>query len=330
MYFNAYDSNGGDVADNGLAQNYTQNNSTTETPFVTTTTSGPVYYGWTNEGNVYGCGIPLGIMYGTLAAGGAYGEGYSFLGVGEAAYDPSQMELPPSSTTWINPSWTFYYTPPSLGTGAVGWNGYTSNCQLCSVARMLTIGQSQPGNDGSCFGDCNGVPTARWDQVVAGNLISPCDNSVTPFICTIAYEPDWQGGVATSNNGEVTAEYSQESGLEGINTAGQGYQISTADVGKFASPLPQAPSTACTTDADSYCAVETSSGNTSSCLVGTVAGKPLYAWDSESTFEIFKKIRVLELQETATEISTRCPVGTIKTAWSPGNPATQYNDSALP
>ena len=329
MYFNAYDVNGNDVVDNGLAQNFVGGYGPQwENAFVRLASGGAVYSGWTNENDNYNCGIPMGIMYGTLAAGGTYGEGYSFLGVGGAAYDPTQMSLPPSSTVWIAPAWTFYPTPSSLQTGVVAWGSDTTNCAQCSVARMFTLAQNSPGDDGSCFGWCNGAPNGRWDEVVAGNLISPCDNSVSPFICTIAYQSSWQGGLVTSNNGEVTSEFSQQSGLEGINTNASGYTTDTAEVGQFASPLPRAPLYECTTDADGYCAVAGAAVAAGSCNLGTVGGKPITGHITKTPYQIFKMVKLLELQETATETNTQCSTPSV--TWSPANPATTYSDSSLP
>ena len=112
-------------------------------------------------------------MYGTLAAGGTYGEGYSFLGRPMSPQVRSRR-----LHSLVAPAWTFYPTPSSLQTGVVAWGSDTTNCAQCSVARMFTLAQNSPGDDGSCFGWCNGAPNGRW----TGRRVDDVHASVGRFL----------------------------------------------------------------------------------------------------------------------------------------------------
>ncbi len=354
MYFNAYDANGNDVLDAGVAQGSFPDNSQTESAFVNLG-GGNYFYqnwngytGWTNESQTWQCGIPpfgtpLGIMYGTLPASLSSGsQNLSFLGVGVPDYDPTQMQLPPSSSSWSHAAWTFFDTPPGLLGSAGTWNGIPSPCMFCSVGRMLTIAQSTPASDGSCFGACSGTPTARWDQVVMGEIIAPCaQNSGSPpsATCTIEYQSNgaWQNGANDSCDGTFYSEYNQQNALEGINlNYTGGCQATTTSQGQFKSPLPIAPSSPCTADSYGYCSVVNSTAISGVCQSGYtyVNGHeiPVFVRAYNRTYYTFKKEAMLELQGTATEYESvpSDPPCTITTSWSPAEPRVTYNDSNLP
>ncbi len=135
--------------------------------FINVANLGYVYYGWTNESQTWECGLapvgaPLGIMYGTLPASLSRGaQNLSFLAVGVPDYDPTTMQLPPTTASWHSSAWSFFNTPPSLLGSAGSWNGIPSPCVFRSVGRMLTIAQNTSAQDGSCFGACQGSPVAR-------------------------------------------------------------------------------------------------------------------------------------------------------------------------
>ena len=160
------------MTDAGLTQNGSQvpaNPTLALEPFVNQG-SGFLSEGWSNESVSYPCGSPVGIMYGTLPPPNS---SLSMLATGVPAFDPTQMNLPPATTIWSNAAWNFFATPSSLNSSPGTLNGIPTNCTDCSVARMFTLA-IQNGNFGQCYGGCTGVPDGRWDNVVAGQLISPC------------------------------------------------------------------------------------------------------------------------------------------------------------
>ena len=109
MYINAYDPGGNDIVDTGLGTGITQTtqggNLGNMVAFTTPYSIGFSGLGWTNQAQTYPCGKVVGMIYGTLPA--SLGGG-SMLGTGSADYDPWQMILPPTTTTWHPASWTFF------------------------------------------------------------------------------------------------------------------------------------------------------------------------------------------------------------------------------
>lgn len=356
MYFNAYDSNGNDVVDAGIGQGVFPNNSQTENAFINVGgyyqyQSWNGYTGWTNETQTWQCGLPpigtpLGIMYGTLPASLSNGsQNLSFLAVGVPDFDPTQMQMPPSQATWNHSAWDFFDTPPTLLGSAGTWEGIPSPCMFCSVGRMLTIAQNPgtPINDGSCFGACQAVPAARWDEVVMGEIISPCGQipgSPPSATCTIEYPSNgaWQnGGYYPCNGGIFYSEYNQQDALEGINTNYTNCNSGTSSQTAFRSPLPTAPSSPCTADSYGYCSIEVSRTAVGSCNTGYPSphGGYIYETAYDTKYDIFKmgaSGEMLELQEIATQVesihsSQPCD---LTISWSPNDPKTYYNDSNLP
>jgi hypothetical protein len=205
MYINAYDSGGNDIVDAGLGTGLSQStlgsNLGRMVAFTTPYNAGNSGYGWTNQTQTYPCGQPVGIMYGTLPA--SLGGG-SMLATGVPDYDPWQFYLPPATTNWHPASWTFFDTPSSLLQGPTIWNGINSNCALCAVGRMTTIGQSTLAYDGSCYGYCSSAGgDAFWIETVAGQLVSPCEDSGSTAQCTIEYMSSGWIGMRTTR-GEVS------------------------------------------------------------------------------------------------------------------------------
>lgn len=192
------------------------------------------------------------MMYGTI-----YGTGLSMLAIGYPDYDPRRVVLPPDSTQWSHATWNFFPTPSLLTVGPGLWNGVSSSCMTCSVGKMYTISPANNPSDKSCFGLCNGAPTGRWDQVVMGDLIQPCNQ--VRFVseqCTIQYAADgsWYQGVDGGGGGAATTWYvnfttdSPTYGLEGIVLGlPLGVQGSRAPAGTFTTllPYPSTPQTAC-------------------------------------------------------------------------------------
>lgn len=354
MYFNAYDTNGSDVLDAGVSQGLFPNNSQTESAFLNIGgnyqyQSWNGYTGWTNETQKWQCGLPpigapLGIMYGTLPAALSNGsQNLSFLAVGVPDFDPTQMEMPPSQATWNHSAWDFFDTPPTLLGSAGTWDGIPSPCMFCSVARMITIAQNSgtPLNDGSCFAACQGVPAARWDEVVMGEIVSPCaQNPGSPpsATCTIEYPSNgaWQNGANDLCQGGIYySEYNQQDALEGINTNYSTCNSSTSSQSAFKSPLPTAPSSPCTADSYGYCDTLQASGDTGTrCDTGTSGPHgELYMYNQEWQYYIFKAGVMLEYQETATKTETYSFNGDMcvaKITWSPAEPKITYNDPNLP
>jgi hypothetical protein len=213
---------------------------------------------------------------------------------------------------------------------------------------MFTIAQNNVPDvnyDGACFGDCsNGNQYGRWDEVVGGELVSPCQNtSSNTMECTIEYQSggSWNAGSFTSGCGTATATYNDQSGLDGIELPTSQSQCSSTQsvstAGKFTYPLPTAPSTVCGADSNGDCAVQMSKVGNGTCDTGMPSphGGDIYVNAYKTAYDVFKMGTngiTLELQETATQVQTvplraRC---TVTTTWTPNNPAVYYNDSSLP
>lgn len=163
--------------------------------------------------------------------------------------------------------------------------------------------------------------------------------------CTIEYQTNgsWFGNfdvypdpsvVQTNDNGNFSA------GTEGINVAYEGQ--GTAGHGKripseytfTPPPLPNAPASPCTPDAQSYCWVNQSSTLHEQCDTGSknLHGGEIYVYAYTEKDFIFKETSLLELQETATDtqdVPSRAPC-TITNHWSPAEPKVTYNDPNLP
>lgn len=341
MYFNAYSAtSSGSVVDAGITVNSTANvapgytQAQTAAPFV----FAPGYGGWdpgtwVNESQTWGCGIPLGIMYGTYQPNSASSP-ISLLAVGVPNYDPRQSQLPPSSAQWFNSAWTFFQTPSPLVDYAHGsWNGIPSPCLGCSVARMFSIGQQTSGTnyDGSCFGACNtSAVIGEWDQVVVGELVNPCGDSSGSATCTIQFASNgaWISGENDSSYGIYRGDQNDQQALQGINLgANLAGDHLVATSGKFRDPLLPVPPTACTPDSHGYCAV----------LMKYSAGS-CHSTASLWTYEIFKagtrfsNGTMVEYQSTATKSETTngkyCDL--VTDSWLPADPAVTYNDPSLP
>jgi hypothetical protein len=249
MYFNSYTStSSGSIMDAGLEVN----SNLQANAFINLGSyGGYLYHGWTNLNYRWNCGTPIGMLYGSI-----YGTGTSVLIIGLPDYDPTRVELPPDSITWHQAAWNFFQTPSPLMTSPGLWNGISSNCTQCSVAKMYTISPANNPVDRSCFGLCNGAATGPWDQVEMGELIQPCNQNPQSAQCTIEYLSGgaWYGGFDTGAGGSaasVQTMYSTDSpiyALEGIALGGSsGAQAVRAPAGTFV-PLaayPSNPQTAC-------------------------------------------------------------------------------------
>ncbi len=330
MYFNAYSSNSsGSVVDGGLTQNR-NGNPNVVTPFIQLYT-GPLYTGWTDENYSWACGTHLGIMFGTSADGS-----FMMLTIGVPEYDPTQYQLPPTSTNWHHGAWNFFPTPDAMRSGAISGTsqGIPSPCTGCYVARMFTIAESGGGLHGDCYGACVNPnnPTGRWDQVVGGNLISPC--SQTPNVsttCTIEYlsSGSWMQGSWDSVD-QLDVGYvvwyrpNDQNALLGLNdgfTTGKS-QVSLPNA--FLFPLPPAPPPSCTPDSYGYC-VQTITRNTtvlncldsSGALVKELVGSITYGINDGASYTDY----------FADDGSGSC--STIEW-WDPGEPSQVYRDPNLP
>lgn len=238
MYFNAYSAgSAGSVEDAGLWVH--QNGGPAySTPFVNLGSNGGYWYhNWTDEQYQYSCGSPVGIFYGTQM------NGLSHLLVGIPDYDPTTYSLPPESSTWHHGAWTFW-TPNTQLTSPTGtWEGMTTPCTTCSVARMTTISPGNTSGDSSCFGLCNGIsstPDARWDQIVMGEIVDPCNGSSVSYECTIEYPTDnsWYGGVNYGSGGGQPGIV-RYSNPPPVNTAIEGLALgSSASAQEFDASFP--------------------------------------------------------------------------------------------
>ena len=154
------------------------------------------------------------------------------------------------------------------------------------------------------------------------------------FICTIAFQSSWIANENDSGPGVMFSEFNNQAGFEGISVAYTGPSAFSNSTGNFSSPLPNAPATACTPDAQGYCASLVSTTQLSVCTstIKNIHGGNITVPRTASTYQVFKQLTFLELQETATE--TTNPSGSLCTAgtpsWSPNNPSVQYGDSSLP
>lgn len=216
MYFNAYSQNSsGSVIDAGL-EIYPGN---IPHPFINE--GGYLYSGWTDENYTWNCGEHLGIFYGVIT-----GQGISVLMIGRPDFDPTVYQFPPSSSTWRHAAWNFYPAPTALTQGFGIWNGLSSECMGCSVAKMFSIGPANPGSI-SCMGLCQGnnvFPNGRWDQVVMGEIVQPCQNhSPSSAVCTLQYPTNnsWSGDYNDGGLGyEVYTNDNPNRAFEGINLSG--------------------------------------------------------------------------------------------------------------
>jgi hypothetical protein len=141
--------------------------------------------GWSNPGTAYHCDQHIAVFTGVL------GGNTAVIITGIPDEDPTQVQLPPSMVHLTSPAWNFFPLPSNA------WN----NCSGCVAKRMTTIAlgrNNEYGSDTSCFGGCNGTTTNWWDQIVMGQLISPCNQTPNvSFECTIQYLTDgsWYGGI---------------------------------------------------------------------------------------------------------------------------------------
>lgn len=336
-YFNAYDSNGGDVVDAGIGTSIdaATTGNALSVAFVNIGNGNYYNYGWTNHSQTYSCGTPVGIMYGTLPSPN---QNTSALLTGVPDYDPTQMILPPATATWTPASWTFFPTNSALLVNPDSWNGIASNCSGCSVGRMVTI--AQPPNtanvvyDNSCYGNCNtsGYGDVYWYESVMGQLVAPCQNYTSTAECTIQYTSSWSGGV---NDTGIGIAYYTSSDLY----AAEGLYLNAGDANSaksrrtFSSSLPAAPPVACPPDSTGHCSYKVSSVAAGVCQSGstTVHGTPVTKQLYKYTYQIFSGQRPSQYLETATDTqSSSPPCNTTSNTWSPNNPAVTYNDSALP
>ena len=357
MYFNAYSpTSSGSIADAGITQNSTSitapNYTAAQTSVAFVSVSGQPWDPgtWVNENQRWGCGYPLGIMYGTYLPNLAT-KAVSFLAVGVPDFDPTQVALPPAQSQWNQAAWDFFDTPSALlDNKLTTWNGTLSPCMGCSVARMYTISQNFAGSsfvkDGSCFGGCDYSPSSpgndfgKWDETVVGNLAAPCQNtSSTTAECTIGYISSWIANEDDSGYGIFTGNNNDQQGLEGI-VLDAGYagvrNISTA--GRFKYPLPPAPSAPCDPDANGFCYI----GTPSSCVVKSAYGGPVVV-ALGGKIEVFKaryyatakgQAFILDSKgsytSTVATYPTSCPMASGDLSWSPANPEDKFNDPDLP
>jgi hypothetical protein len=252
MYFNAYSAtSSGSLEDAGL---WVQpgHSPAYSIPFVNLGPSrgGYWYYNWTDEQYQYSCGTPVGMFYGTQVHGNAH------LMVGIPDYDPTRYSLPPQSSTWHHGAWTFW--PPNAqietSTSPVGsWEGMATPCSTCFVARMTTISPGTTYGDTSCFGLCGGessIPDARWDQIVMGQIINPCNGSNVSYTCTIEYPTDgsWYGSVDVGAGGGQPG-FAKWSTSPPVNTALEGLflsrSIGTQDFAASFGSLQPVPAATC-------------------------------------------------------------------------------------
>jgi hypothetical protein len=241
MYFNAYSQNsGGSVVDAGL-EVYPGN---IPHPFINEAGRGYLYSGWTDENYSWNCGEHLGVFYGTIT-----GQGILVLMIGRPDFDPTIYQFPPATTTWRHAAWNFSPAPTELTMGFGIWNGLSSECMGCSVAKMFSVSPGNPGSI-SCFGLCQGnnvPPNGRWDQVVMGEIVQPCQNHApTSAVCTLRYPTDnsWSGGYNDGGLGyEVYTAINPNRAIEGINLSGSANFSSqiTEPAGVFSELQPPPP-----------------------------------------------------------------------------------------
>jgi hypothetical protein len=258
------------------------------------------------------------------------------LATGIPDYDPMQIELPPSQSTWTSAAWNFFSTSPTLEVNPGQWNGIPSNCMGCSVGRMFTIAANYGINPVDCYGACGAiVPDGRWDGVIMGELSAPCSQvQGQSATCTITYlsNGSWQGGTNNSGSGIFLSEFSQQSGLEGISAASSGVTVTSADKNRFRQPpLPVAPSSPCPPDSHGYCSAIASTVDTGTCIT-TVGPHPTSHSSYVQTSYVFQGKPMAELLQTVRKTvvyTSKNGVCVPATTWSPWNPATYYNDPNL-
>jgi hypothetical protein len=320
--------------DNAIDAGLQFNSDTSIQPFVKLSNSGYWHQGWTQEGRHYTCQQSIGIMYGIL-------DGiHSVLMTGVPNYSPRQYEIPPLSSTWTQGAWTFFNTPLAFNQQGV-WNGYNTMCTSCMTKRMVSISQPYDRfSDSSCFQGCFGRISMRWDQVVMGQLIQPCNqNPNVSATCTIQFFTDnrWYGGIQQYPDhgaGIFYADTDVHNGYEGLNLDPRYSNSSYSDLpadGSFGT-LPPAPPD-CTVDSYGYCAEN--SGNSTD---GTIS-----CWDGISHWHNFPATMTTSYSvygssgyiETATETTTNydggdgaCP--STDTSWDPQEPSQQFGDPNLP
>jgi hypothetical protein len=354
MYFNAWSPNiTGSVTDAGIGADEYPSSDTTESdvfPFVNSSgTWDPSQYssqGFVNETNHWQCNTQLVILYGTLASPW---QDVSVLVVGPPTYNPMQYQLPQATVTLTNPAWTFFVTPVWLrsdgGEGITSgtYQGIPTNCTGCTVAMMYSIGE-QYGPDGSCYGMCGTAGDAAWNEVVMGQLVSPCGSgSLTsnsfglsnPCTIQFAVPNSWEVNYIISGTGgdNLVFPNNDQSGNEGIQDP-QYPNLSGAQRVAFTSTLqpanlPTAPPTACTPDSYGYCMLTLTAPSCTFKEVGP-KGDPTPVWTYvQGKFEVFQQQKYLEYLGTYTESWNGDGSGCGQLVWSPANPSTVYNDPDL-
>ena len=353
-YFNAYDSNGNDQVDAGIATNIGVGSGTGATygsythnsvMFVSIPTQGGYQSGFTyGQGySPYPCGQPIGMMYGSEAAPN---QNISALLVGIPYVYPEQLALPPQSTIMHGSTWLFFQTPSALLVNPTS-GSLPSNCSGCSVARMTSIAQNPPGSppnlDGSCYGLCPNSygkiigADLYWYKVAAGNLTSPCqDNGTNPpsAQCTITISTtQWSNGYYSNipsavDNDPVNNEY----GTIGIDLDPGYSQGAPSSQQSLPSGLPPAPNpfSTCTPDSHGYCAV-TVGGQSGTCYSGPAGDQTGTELDTYTSY-VFTPGYALNLVEIATNkvgyqgVYCNKPYNT----WSPQEPKVRFSDPNLP
>jgi hypothetical protein len=342
MYFNAYNSSGGDVVDAGIGTNINQatnvqNNPGLSVSFINTGGGNYLSSGWSFQSTTYACGEPVGMMYGTLPQSEwVNGQPLSVLATGTPDYDPSQLALPPATTTWTSGAWNFFNTNSQLISGSGTWNGVPSNCTQCSIARMVTIGQPQYSNDGSCYGYCTSAGAdAFWYETVAGQIIPQCSQvPQISEICTILGASSWSGGENDSGFGIAYATNSDQQASEGLNLLQPTFPDTDKSKRALVAVSAVAPASPCPPDAKGYCSSILSNTTNGECNTGGTSphGGPIFISGYIKKYYIFNRSAPSELLSAATE-TARVPSSapcTITVSWSPWNPATYYGDSSLP
>jgi hypothetical protein len=242
MYFGGFGNQGNGT---GIDAGLQVNNDGSVQPFLNVSAFGgyqPIQY---NGSQHYLCNNAIGIMYGGIAS-----SGLMFLATGYPNYSPYTYQLPPGSATWTYAAWTFFNPPNDFRVPGNDANGLPSLCATCITKRMTSIAQTGVNfyNSHECYGMCNGNPlSARWDQVVMGELIQPCQNT-NGFICTIEYwaSNSWLGGYQTypDQYAVQTNDPNPNQGYEGIDLGqdyggpGLAYKGRRAASGTFAPLVP--------------------------------------------------------------------------------------------
>jgi hypothetical protein len=258
-----------------------------------------------------------------------------------SSIDPQTQYVNMNSEFFYPNNYVWLWTAPANDVTGSGTDaaGYTTPCMGCSVSKVTALAQNGGfTQDGSYFGAGGNGNEINWLEVIFGEYSSSCtgetggtcqiessSDPTTYYAGTQAYPDD-----VTAQTNQGPTSWGPYESWDGIAVGGGGSVAGEprSAAGSFTEPLPPPP---CTADSDGLCSLNTANTNSNSywCYAPSLphGGYNVFG-KSVNTYAIYRQSSFVE-KAAKTTTRTGCP-GSTAYAWSPNNPATQYNDPNLP